>query len=408
MPARHDRRWVRIRPILLLTAAVAGLLVVARAATPPPLGDVLEIPRRGDVRPRLLADGTPVFASHLADGTVLVIEAAVPALDSPVGELAGWCPRTLQLIAPHHGAVFDARGRRYPIGIRGRGGPGSLVVPGDEPALDLVTRQVEHLPGREDPDDPVRVGARESVLASRGAPRPDPLRDRRARPPRWCRAEPLAHVPLNEPDPVPAERRMRHHGTFAGPLAPAVSRDGWHLVDAVVERSPDGDVRLCAPPDSDLAAGPPPGCAASLVPVTALTAAPVTGLPTWLAGPLRLRVSGGHVTGVQVTPGTVWRGAGFAGTETHRGRFAGFRLGDGRLVVLPPPGDELLFQGGEPCYDPAVLWQGIPVDVDALVDVAGVEDPAGLATLPRGEDSPAVEVVVDRSTCRAMAVRAAT
>ena len=108
------RRW----PVLVAVVIGVGLLGRLLFAVDAP-ANVLLLPEAGTVRAAQLDDGTPVFASHLADDTVHVVE-AFGTVDGPIGSLVGWCPAARQFVDPHLGALYDPAGLRYSAAIDGR------------------------------------------------------------------------------------------------------------------------------------------------------------------------------------------------------------------------------------------------------------------------------------------------
>lgn len=368
---------------MAVLAAAAGLGALVRPVEPV---EVVGLPAVGEVTAELLGDGTPVLISTLADGTVFVLEAEVPREpDDPLGALVGWCPRTLQYVEPHLGTIYDQRGRRYPIGIRSRGDPAQLFLGASQPEQDLVTRVTTLIEGRDRPDAPVRVGPRVSVLRTRGAPRPDPTTERRSRPPEWCRADRPPFLDLHEPDPVPVSWQMVDHGFLAGPARRL--GDGRQLVSGTIVRQPSGAAWFCA---TELEP-PATACPADVVPVSAFDGAPVASLQMWLTGPLLLEVADGEVVDVVLTPRAGWRGAGLVGVHRIEAAFEDFDLAHGLLHLSALPRDDV----GHRCGG---MLSREPLDVDARIDVAGVDDPLALAQLRPDAPIP-VRVVQDQSTC---------
>ncbi len=381
------RRWVAGLAVLLL-----GLAAVARLASPPDRGDVLEIPPAGSVTPALLSDGTPVFAVHLEDGTVLAVEALAPEVAGPVGAVAGWCPRTEQFIAPHQGLLWDERGRRYPIGVLGRLGPAALDTGAVTPEDDLVTRVVRRVEGQDDPGDPVQIGPRVDVLRTRGAPRPDPEVSRGSRPPDWCRVPVAAFVQLGSPEPVPPERQVVSHAFLAGDLD--LGREGMQVVEGTVLVDAEG-AWWCPDGAADEGARPP-ACAGEAVAFAG--DGPGVDGEEWalLEGPLLVTVADGAPSAVAVLPETTWRGASLLGTERYTARLEEFSLLAGQLRLT----DLTRVDGEDWCW---ALTSRPVLDVDARVAVGSATTAEDLAELGALDGQP-VDLLVDATTCRVLAV----
>lgn len=411
----HGRRW---RVVAVGVVGVVALLQLVGRFGGSVEDDVVLLPPSGDVHADVLDDGTPVFVVHTGDGTALVLEALVPGA-APVGEVVGWCPATRQLVAAHYGAVYDHRGRRSAHGVRGRAGADARIVEPSDGSLDLYARATERVPGFDGAGDPVRVGERLAQGDERGSTRPDARVV--TRPPAWCRAPApvLRDSGLALDADVPS-RALRAHDDLVRPLADALqpqSQGRWVVVDAAVVRAADGSATACAALADDPG---PPACGEDAVPVAPSSSSPAAGLWTLLEGPLAVRASGRTITDVAVLPSSRWRGAGFRGSEVHRGLLEPFVLDDGALRWRRSTA-ALVPQEGFPCVAPDSTGGSLPLDGDAtvllgdpLVDAggAGAVRPVSAVELarvstalrPPGSVDVPVEVVVDRSTCRVLRV----
>lgn len=75
-------------------------------------GDLVAIPERGDVRPDVLSDGTPVFVVGHDDGTVGVLLAESTHRPFGLAQLLGWCPRIGAFDDGMYSSAFDRHGRK--------------------------------------------------------------------------------------------------------------------------------------------------------------------------------------------------------------------------------------------------------------------------------------------------------
>ncbi|MEE8602786.1 hypothetical protein [Euzebya tangerina] len=416
----------RRRLIAVLAIAAVGVLVVvaARSADRATVTDVLPIPDVGSIRADRLANGTPVFVIStpaLGDTppTLDVIQAFTPEVEGPITGLVAWCSASSQFVDPHHGVVYDHRGRRVPSSLAGREDPS--VTFADHTALDdLIHRRMTLAEGREAPGDPIVVGGIQPLQPWQVEQRPfmQP-----ALPPRSCRL-PDRPLPLGElaeastgDDGVVADgqafadqlrgTRTVDHSFLAGPLEG--DRTGWQITDGWVVVGPDGTVRWC--PDDPTACDDAAG-----TPEVAFGFEPddVGRSGAALGDPLAVRLdTDGRVARVAVMADSTWRGSSLRGIETVRGVLANVPS-QGRPVVGVA---ELDTVGPSRCADraprvptaPAVedaAPLGFSVSADTLIAVGDASTALDLSRLDLTEAPREVEVELDAVTCTALAITA--
>ena len=393
------RRW----PVLVAVVIGVGLLGRLLFAVDAP-ANVLLLPEAGTVRAAQLDDGTPVFASHLADDTVHVVE-AFGTVDGPIGSLVGWCPAARQFVDPHLGALYDPAGLRYSAAIDGRA-PADLVAL-DAPTHDddLTSREFERIEGRGDAEDPLRIEEQVEPTDTRGAASSPLAGGRPLGTPTSCRVEPEPLVPPLDAAP-PAVNRMLDHSFQATLLR--LPRDGWHITDGWLVVGRDGTTTWCR---QDPATIPPTCPDEAPVPID-VTISPADTGGGWavIGGPLAARVSDRRVVELAVLPRSTWRGSSLRGATRHEAvlRHVWDRRGEVELE-LPADVQEVpsCMDGDDASRSPLVARVEIAADTQFEVD--GETDPLTLATSPADDPMAVpVEVLVDDVTCRALLVRSAT
>ena len=391
------RRW----PVLLAVVVGVGLLGRLLFAVDAPT-DVLLLPEAGTVRAAKLDDGTPVFASHLADDTVHVVE-AFGTVDGPIGSIVGWCPSARQFVDPHLGALYDPAGLRYPGAIDGRA-PTDLAALEDPTADDdLTRREFDRIEGRGDAEDPIRIGEPVAAGAERGTPSSPLAGGQPLGTPSSCRVEPEPLVPPVD-TPPPASNRMLDHSFQAVLLR--LPRDGWHITDGWLVVDRDGSTTWCRQDPGTI----PPVCPdVAPVPIdVAISPADTGGGWAVIGGPLAARVSERRVVELAVLPRSTWRGSSLRGATTHEVVLRHVWDRRGELEVALPEDVESL----PACMEPRIGADGGPllgrveIAADTQFEVDGETDPLVLATSPADDpmDVP-VELLLDDVTCRALLVR---
>lgn len=384
-----------------VAAAVVLLLVVlaARGTGGGPAEEVLSLPATGSVRPELLANGTPVFVVHTAPvevgnaPTVDVMQAFTTELADPVTELVGWCAASQQMVAGHHGPLYDFRGRRMPAAVDGRLPAG--VVRADLTALDdLVHRASAPIQGRIAEGEPLQVGGTQPLQPWQVQQRPklDPVV-----PPEACRVG-------------AADNPVVDHGFLAGTVDPG--QTGWQITDGWLAVGPDGraswcDVEpvvealdgtwgtRCEEPRADLSIG------------FGYDPADVGLVPAVLGGPLAARLRDGVVQRVAVLAGSAWRGSSLQGTQRYIGGFVDLDVDRGVASVrgLAGGGGELCLSALPGPLTNQAVGTNVAVTGDTVLLVDGVADPRTIADAPpAGSDGARVEVVLDAVTCDALSI----
>jgi hypothetical protein len=407
-PGTPRRR--RLVTAAVVAAVLVGLVASARSADRATVDEVLEVPDLDTVRADRLSTGTPVFAvaTRVADGggpALDVIQAFVPEVEGPVTALVGWCEAAGVFVDPHHGPVYDVRGRRLPTTLFGRSRQDGRRLTALD---DLIHRTSEALPGQGDRAGVARVGGVQRLQPWQLRDRPDlsPVT-----PPRRCRvpdappAAPAAGSPTGSEAAAP---QVTDHAFLAARVDP--ERGGWQITDGWLVVQPDGRARWC-----DEAPGPLPdarcGEPREDVPVGfSFAPAEVGGAGAVLGGPLAVRFADGAVARVAVLPRSTWVGSSLRGTEVLEGD-----LVRSWTVEEPTVGvRDLEGTGRCPATYPGGLVDGVPVarvpvtaaTVVDLRDGAGADAAAlgGLdqLALDRGVR---VEVEVDGTTCEALVLR---
>lgn len=402
------RRMARLLAVFVVLALV---VIAARTSDDVPVTDVLSIPEFETVRADRLANGTPVFIVHTPaqnpDQTPVidVIQAFATEVEGPVASLVGWCAAGGQFVDPHHGSLYDNRGRRLPSSLRGRTSATTGYT--NHTALDdLVHRVAEPIEGRSDPDDPVVVTGIQSL-------QPWQVQDRpvlgSALPPATCRL-PQSPV-LPEPDADPPYRQVIDHSFLAGPIQPQI--DGWQITDGWIVIDLEGRGHWCAVEPTTQS---PPRCpeGEGVVDVGfVVDVDDVGGVAATIGGPVAVRLHDGVIQRAATMPDTTWRGSSLGGTERYRGVV--MALDSARAEVHIVVGE----QDAEPvCLDAyrsvpvaGESARAIPVSGDTQFDLLGSDtDPLTsdrwVATRSDAGSQPiAAELVVDRATCMALVVR---
>ncbi len=372
---------------LLAVVGVVGLVLLLRSPSTPV--QVIEVPDRGEVVARTLPDGTPVWVVAATDGDVRVVEALTPST-GPIGGIVGWCAAGQRYVDPILGVSFAPDGTRYNGVIPGRLGRA------DDPRTGLRLLRFEAGGGAR-AGDPLRIGdAREPSREVRDAPIRGELGNG---PPLGCRL----------PDPDDPETGgglsgLLHHGGLADDFD--ATREGWQLVRAYVQVEPDGRTRLCEQRDGGFA----PECAdvaGARVDLGLREEAPGT-VTTRVGTPLAVRVENGTIVGVAVLPTSAWIGSSLRRTETEQLTLIGWDEVERRVLVRPSPDRSV-----PPCVSPAPPRlsggndEAFVVYLSEGADVFGSDQFFGAFSTDSARVALEVDVVIDRVTCRALAVREA-
>jgi hypothetical protein len=399
------RRPVTVAVVLLVLAA---LVASARSAGRATVEEVLEIPDLGTVRADRLGNGTPVFVVSTAGagpgGTAAidVIQAFVPEVSGPVTALVGWCADAGAFVDPHHGPLYDVRGRRLPTTLAGRtpAGEGTRLTALD----DLIHRVATPIEGRTEAADPITVEGIQPLQDWQVADRPE-LDPRPA--PRQCRRPADPPVTPTRAAPIPT---LVDHSFLATAIDPG--RLGWQITDGWLVIDVDGRGRWCDEPPGPL---PDAACAAPREDVDvglALDPADVGGVPAVLGGPLAVRLSGGAVARVAVLPDSGWWGSSLRGSEPYAGQVVrAWTSADPALVIGDLVGAgrcRATFPGGQ--VDGRATAR-LPVTARTVVEVAGEvgaadDGPPGPALAGAAEVPLDVDLVVDAATCEVLMLRA--
>lgn len=397
--------------LLAVVVVLALVVLAARTADDATVTDVLAIPEFETVRADRLTNGTPVFIVHTpAEGpgqppVIDVIQAFATEVEGPVTGLVGWCAAGGQFIDPHHGSLYDNRGRRLPSSLQGRT-PQTAGYATHTALDDLVHRSADPIEGRSDPGDPVVVTGIQSLQPWQVQQRP---LLQSALPPATCRL-PQSPV-LPDPNADPPYRQVIDHSFLAGPIKPET--DGWQITDGWLIIDVDGSGRWCAV-EPTVHASPRCPDGEGLVDVGfVVDVADVGGVAAVIGGPLAVRLQGGVVERVATMPDSTWRGSSLQGTDRVTGSFVS--LDNARAEVHIVVGD----QDPEPlCVDtyrsvPLAndSATAVPVNGDTQFELVGSEvdllasDRWVAARSDAARQRPAAEVIIDRTTCRALVVR---
>lgn len=390
--------WTRQAGRIVAVAAVlAAVVVAARSAERATVTDVVTIPDQRTVRADRLGNGTPVFVVHTTaeppagEPAIDVIQAFTTEVEGPVTGLVGWCAASGQFVDPHHGALYDFRGRRFPSSLRGRRPQGATA---NVTALDdLVHRVAKPVAGRTEPDDPVVVTGIQELQPWQVERRP---RLRQTVPPIHCR---LPVDPVTPPPTVTDRRRMVDHSFLAAPIA--ADTEGWQITDGWIVISGKGQVDWCDAEPNDAS---PPACPEPRQDIRLgfdISPSAAGGVSTVIGGPLAVRADQGTVRRVAVLPTSTWRGSSLRGTERYTGRYLSLHPARGVMHLKglrPSPGGhcEAAFPRS-PLEDST--GTAVPVSGQTRVELDLDGRPDGTTVRPR------VEVVVDTVTCDALVVR---
>lgn len=145
LEVRAERRRRAVRSRFAIVAIAAAALATFTFAPSDDAGvevatgddDLLAMPERGEVRPDVLSDGTPVFVVGHDDGTVGVLSAVSTHKPFGLAQLLGWCPRMGAFDDGMYSSAFDTHGRKI-HGPAPSGLPSFETRPGHRPGTVLV------------------------------------------------------------------------------------------------------------------------------------------------------------------------------------------------------------------------------------------------------------------------------